>query len=73
MRVEGIYHRFRLLCESVTDNAAPSEHSDFVAPELVSSSEGDEDDRTCALLSAVPGGTSAAAPGDKECSQHVVI
>ncbi len=26
-KVEGIYHRFRLLRESVTDNATPSEHS----------------------------------------------
>ena len=72
-RVEGIYHRFRLLRESVTDNAAPSEHSNDVAPELVSSSEEDEDDRTCALLSAVPGGTSAAAPGDNGRTRHVVI
>ena len=44
-RVEGKYHRFRLLRKSDTDNAAPSEHSNDVAPELVSSLEEDEDDR----------------------------
>ncbi len=48
-------------------------HSNDVAPELVSSSEEDEDDRICALLSAAPGGTSAAAPGDKGRTRHVVI
>ena len=72
-RVEGIYHRFRLPRESDTDNATPSEHSNDVAPELVSSSEEDEDDRPRALLSAVPGGTSAATPGDKDRTRHVVI
>jgi hypothetical protein len=59
-RVEGIYCRFRLLPESVTDHAMLSKHSNDVAPELVSSSEEDEDDRPSALLSAVPGGISAA-------------
>ena len=39
----------------------------------MSSSEEDEDDRPRALLSAVPGGTSAAAPGDKDRTRHVVI
>ena len=39
----------------------------------MSSSEEDEDDRPCALLSAVPGGTSAATPGDKDRTRHVVI
>jgi hypothetical protein len=72
-RVGGKYHRFRLLRESDTDNAAPWEHSNDVAPEIVSSSEEDEDDRPRALLSAVPSGTSAAAPGDKDRTQHVVI
>eukprot|EP00291_Cryptomonas_curvata_P005706 CAMPEP_0172198582 /NCGR_PEP_ID=MMETSP1050-20130122/28172_1 /TAXON_ID=233186 /ORGANISM="Cryptomonas curvata, Strain CCAP979/52" /LENGTH=568 /DNA_ID=CAMNT_0012875429 /DNA_START=342 /DNA_END=2048 /DNA_ORIENTATION=- len=72
-RVEGKYHRFRLLREFDTDNAVPSEHSNDVAPELVSSSEEDEDDRPRALLSAVPSGTSAAAPGDKARTRHVVI
>jgi hypothetical protein len=61
-RVEGKYHRFRLLRESDTDNAAPSEHSNDVAPEIVSSSEEDEDDRPRALLSAVPSGTVEHLP-----------
>jgi hypothetical protein len=52
---------------------APSEHSNDVAPEIVSSSEENEDDRPRALLSAVPSGTSAAAPGDKDRTRHVVI
>jgi hypothetical protein len=72
-RVEGIYHCFRLLRESVTDNAMLLEHSNDVALELVSSSEEDEDNHPSALLSAAPGGTSAAAAGDKVSTLHVVI
>ncbi len=56
-----------------TDNAAPSEHSKDVALEIVSTSEEDVDDRPRALLSAVPSGTSAAAPSEKDRTRHVVI
>jgi hypothetical protein len=72
-RVEGKCHCFRLLRESDTGNAAPSEHSNDVAQEIVSSSEEDENDRPRALLSAVPSGTSAAAPGDKDRTRRVVV
>ncbi len=42
------------------------------APEVVSSSDEDGDNGPSALLSAVPGGTSAAAPVDKGRTLHMV-
>ncbi len=53
------------LRESVTDNPAPSEHSNDVTPEIVSSSEEDKDDCPRVLQSA--------APGDKDRTRHVAI
>ena len=50
-----------------------SEHSNDVAPELVSSSEEDEDDRPSALPSAVLGGTLAAAPIDKIRTRRMIF
>jgi hypothetical protein len=46
-----------------------SDHSNDVALEIVSSS----DDQPRVLLSAVLVGKSAAAPGDKDRTRHVVI
>ncbi len=63
----------KLSSTTARDDAVLSDHSDDVTPELVSSSEEDEDDRPSALPSAVPGGTSAATPVDKVRTRRMIL
>ena len=74
-RVGGIYRRFRVLHERVTDNATPLVKANDVIPDFVStSSDEDNVDRRCALSSLAAAGVKlSTAPSDNTRTRRMAF